>query len=254
VTTLNMRASQVDGSGGTESVPKAWQRVLLVAAIADVVCAVLVQVVLARQFIPPLTIVTLVVAGLATAVRLGRLGRRGPVLLAVAGIVYLLGNAPHSLPELAHPGGGVAFVAALVILVSGLLMLLSLVAILAAFPDAVASRSLAGAGAVAIVGVVVCIVATASSTDEPAKAGDVQVAARNMAFQPKRLDLAAGGAAVHVSNHDPVRHTFTIDGRVSVDIAPGKARRVAVDLGPGTYAYHCTVVGHEAMKGTLTVR
>src|SRR4051812_27788499 len=122
-----MRASQVEGTGGGETAPKAWQRVLLVAAVADVICAVVVQVVIARQFIPPLTVVTIVVAALAMAVRLGRLRRRGPLLLAVAGIVYLLGSAPHSLPELAHPGGGVAFVVAVVILVSGLLMLLSLV-------------------------------------------------------------------------------------------------------------------------------
>jgi plastocyanin len=251
MTTLNMRASQAE-TRGVDSPPTAWQRVLLIAAFADVICAVVVQLVIAQQFIPPLTIVTVVVAALAIAVRLRRIGR--PVLLAVAGIVYLLGSAPHSLPELAHPGGGVAFVVAVVILVSGLLMLLSLVGILAGLPSAVASRSLAGAAAVAVVSLVVCVVATVSSTDEPAKAGDVQVTARNIGFQPRQLELAAGGAAVHVSNHDPVRHTFTIDEHVSVDVAPGKGRRVVVDLGPGTYTYHCTVVGHEAMKGTLTVR
>ena len=76
-----------------------------------------------------------------------------------------------------------------------------------------------------------------------------------MDWRANRLEVASGRVAVHVSNGDPVRHTFTIDElHVSVAVGPGKGRRIDFDAAPGTYAFHCTVPGHEDMKGELVAR
>ena len=252
MTTLNMRASQPE----LDTQPDSWQRwqpLLVVMAIGDIMCALIVQIWLAQQFIPPLTVLSIILAAAAAAVWLGRVGRWPSIGIAVVGLVYLAGSAPHSMPELAHPDGGAPFPVAIVILVAGLLALVTLIGILAGLPAVIGRRALVAGAAVSLLGVIVGVAATASSQSDGARTGDVQLTARNIAFQPKQLQVAAGGS-VHVSNHDPVRHTFTIDGKISVDIAPGKARRIAVDLPTGTYAYHCSVSGHESMKGTLTVR
>jgi uncharacterized cupredoxin-like copper-binding protein len=54
-----------------------------------------------------------------------------------------------------------------------------------------------------------------------------------------------------------VLHDFTIDGKSTGLIQPGKTASVAVTFKKkGSYPYLCTVLGHAAagMKGTFTVR
>jgi len=58
-----------------------------------------------------------------------------------------------------------------------------------------------------------------------------------------------------VENRDPVRHTFTIEQLgIDVELPAGTNRRVEFTALAGTYAFHCTVPGHESMTGMVVVR
>jgi plastocyanin len=78
--------------------------------------------------------------------------------------------------------------------------------------------------------------------------------AESVEFEPASVTASAGEVSVHIDNRDPVRHTFAIDELgVETEIPAGKGRRVTFDAGAGEYEFHCTVPGHEDMKGTITV-
>lgn len=112
----------------------------------------------------------------------------------------------------------------------------------------------AGAVAVFVVAAVAAGVLAASSENDATTAGDVAVRAKNVAFDPKDTQVTSGGA-VFVTNDDLVRHTFTVtDQDIDVEVPAGRSRRIAVTLPAGSYPLRCTVLGHEVMKGTLTVR
>jgi plastocyanin len=77
-------------------------------------------------------------------------------------------------------------------------------------------------------------------------------AARNMAFAPARLEIAAG-TTVEWTNNDPLAHTVTAaDGSFNSGlIQPGGKWSHTFDA-PGTYDYACTP--HPFMKGVVIVR
>jgi plastocyanin len=229
-----------------------WQRLLVVVAVADVSSAVVIQAFLARQIIPPQLVVSVLLAIGAAAVWRGGVERRGTIAFGALALIFFAGGASHSMPELGHLDGGVPFVVGLILLLAGFLALLALIGALIRLPASLASRApLAAATAILVIGAIACAVSTANATDERAHAGDAELAAHQISFVPGHLDVKRG-QAVHIVNRDPVRHTFTIDGHVSVDVSPGGARRVGLDLPSGTYTYHCVVPGHD-MKGTLSV-
>jgi plastocyanin len=90
-------------------------------------------------------------------------------------------------------------------------------------------------------------------TSDDAVASDVAVPIADIAF-PDTI-TAGSSDTLYVDNRDPVRHDLTVVGTdVAVDLPPGAARRLAVDLPVGTYDVICTVPGHEAMTSTLVVR
>ena len=83
---------------------------------------------------------------------------------------------------------------------------------------------------------------------------DVELFAEGIEY-PEVLDASAGLIGFHVTNRDPVRHTFVIDGtNVKLEVPASKGRRVEVELAAGEYRFRCDVAGHERMEGVLTVR
>ena len=57
-------------------------------------------------------------------------------------------------------------------------------------------------------------------------------------------------------NKGHIAHDFSIAGKKTPVIGPGKTAKLTVTLKAGTYPYKCTVPGHAAagMKGTFTVK
>jgi plastocyanin len=98
------------------------------------------------------------------------------------------------------------------------------------------------------------LVAAAAVTDDTAQPGDARVTASGVEFTEQVTMDASSAAGILVSNDDPIRHTFVIDGAVdAVELPADTDVRVEVDLAPGTYRFYCDVTGHENMEGTLVV-
>ena len=87
--------------------------------------------------------------------------------------------------------------------------------------------------------------------------GATVVKAENFKFDTDSLTAsAAGETRFVVSNKDYIVHTFTVDG-LGIDAKVGPRGEILVVLNapkPGTYTFHCSVPGHESMRGTLTVQ
>ena len=85
--------------------------------------------------------------------------------------------------------------------------------------------------------------------------GDVSVTASGEAWIPDRLEVSTGSVALFVTNRDEFAHTFTSEVLDVDEPLPAKSNaRVEVDVEPGSYAFRCTVPGHEDMTGRLLVR
>lgn len=69
------------------------------------------------------------------------------------------------------------------------------------------------------------------------------------------LKAQAGDVRIVVDNKDLGFHNFVIkEASISVDLGPKESKLVVADLEPGTYVFKCTISGHGAMTGTLTVQ
>lgn len=68
--------------------------------------------------------------------------------------------------------------------------------------------------------------------------------------------VAHGTVTFKVTNKGKIAHNFTIDGKKTPNLAPGKSATLVVTFAKAArYAYECGVPGHAAagMKGILTV-
>jgi uncharacterized cupredoxin-like copper-binding protein len=88
------------------------------------------------------------------------------------------------------------------------------------------------------------------------KTATVTVIATEFKFKLAPSTAKAGSVMFNILNKGKLSHDFTIGGKKSAMIAPGKSARLTVTLKAGKYPYSCTVPGHAAagMKGTLTVK
>ncbi|HEY6396476.1 MAG TPA: plastocyanin/azurin family copper-binding protein [Solirubrobacteraceae bacterium] len=82
-----------------------------------------------------------------------------------------------------------------------------------------------------------------------------------MAYSTTSLAANAGKVTIDFSNDSPLPHNLTIastSGKVlgATPTFHGGLRAVTLDLGPGTYAFYCSVPGHRAagMQGVLVVK
>ncbi len=82
--------------------------------------------------------------------------------------------------------------------------------------------------------------------------GAAKAEMRTVAFNPKRIEIAAGGT-VTWTNNDPLIHTITADNGSwdSGPIEPGKTWSHTFTQ-PGEFAFHCTP--HPFMKAVIVVR
>lgn len=183
------------------------------------------------------------------------IGRPRVALAAAAlGLLVEVGGVPFVLEDLSHIESWGSFAPTAVRVVA------ALVAIAAGFisffaPAISGSRRVAVAAvALSVVLVVASVGASISAGSDAAQATDVVVLAEGIEY-PKVLTASEGLIGFHVTNEDPIRHTFVIDGTsVKLEVPASKQRRVEVELAAGEYRFFCDVPGHERMEGILTVR
>jgi plastocyanin len=82
-----------------------------------------------------------------------------------------------------------------------------------------------------------------------------------LSYSTTSLTANAGQVTIDFTNHSPLPHNVTIastNGKVlgAIPTFNGGFRTLALDLGPGTYAFYCSVPGHRAagMQGVLVVK
>ncbi len=107
---------------------------------------------------------------------------------------------------------------------------------------------------VALVGVAASS-GTAGAAAKPS-ATRIKVDARNFAFTPKKLKVAAGQKVTIVLHSTDSPHDFAIQGGDTVvEVGGDKTKSGSFKLAkPGKYTFYCTIPGHRAagMQGTIT--
>jgi plastocyanin len=87
----------------------------------------------------------------------------------------------------------------------------------------------------------------------------VNVVSKDFAFSLDAARINAGTVTFVLRNDGPAPHDFAIRGNGADQKTPiiqqGKTASLTVDLKPGTYAYICSIPGHDhlGMQGTFTV-
>jgi uncharacterized cupredoxin-like copper-binding protein len=87
-------------------------------------------------------------------------------------------------------------------------------------------------------------------------AATVSVTATEFSFKLSKASVPHGKVVFTVANRGKVAHDFSISGKTSSLVAPGKSTTLTVTLAAGKLLYICTVPGHAAagMKGNLIVK
>jgi len=100
--------------------------------------------------------------------------------------------------------------------------------------------------------------AVAPGGDEPPLA-TLDVVARDLWFSPAEMTISGSDrSTIRLKNEGRVVHNLTVD-ELGVEIVvtrSGTGEAVLTDVGPGTYAFYCSISGHReaGMEGTLTVQ
>jgi uncharacterized cupredoxin-like copper-binding protein len=84
----------------------------------------------------------------------------------------------------------------------------------------------------------------------------VNVTASEFKFTLSTTSVPHGNVVFTVINKGKLAHDFSINGKTSPLVSPGKSTKFTVALTAGKFAYLCTVPGHAGagMKGSLTVK
>jgi plastocyanin len=185
------------------------------------------------------------------------LPRVAAVFLGVVSAATLASSAPYIVGALAHPESATDFVPQSLFTLS---MVIAAVAAVPAYREVSRRDGISrtpgliavAAGLVAVVAGAISIAAATGVQSVAAEPGDQTVLTRDFAFAPGDLRAAAGTIAVHVTNEDSTRHTFTIDGLADLSVPPDSTQRVTFEAEPGTYRFYCRphVPG---MEGVLVV-
>jgi nitrite reductase (NO-forming) len=83
----------------------------------------------------------------------------------------------------------------------------------------------------------------------------VTVTASEFKFTLSKASVPHGNVVFTVVNEGKLAHDFSINGKTSSLVPPGRSTKLNVAITAGTFLYICTVPGHAGagMKGTLTV-
>jgi plastocyanin len=165
-----------------------------------------------------------------------------------------LGNVPVIVDDLVHIDSAPTFVLTVVSVLAAVVAVVAGLGVFFGWNTTPIRAVAVGAGAVLAIGMVVSVTASLNTTSDAAVAGDVEVIAQSISFSPDPVVMSGGAGGVWIDNKDGIYHTFTIeDLDIDVEIPALKSRRVDLEAAPGTYAYICTVPGHESMTGTLII-
>jgi uncharacterized cupredoxin-like copper-binding protein len=104
---------------------------------------------------------------------------------------------------------------------------------------------------VAAVGLTLASVALSQS--QATKGSTVTVTAKEWKFTLSAKSVPHGAVTFKVTNKGKLKHDFSISGKKTALIAPGKTATLKVTLSKGSKPYKCTVAGHASlgMKGVL---
>ena len=232
---------------------RAWDIAVDLGFVAFTVGAVVVQVVLAGEAIPPLIAIPVLLA-IALVVRRFRY-TWGAIAAAILGVAAIAGNVPFLLDDLTHPiDAPLQFTVTLLMLVGALAVIIGSIGGLLSW-DGGGVRPFVGAlSGIVVLGGLVSFGLWATSEEDDVRPGDVHVLAKDIEFAPRRIEADQRGA-LYITNDDPIRHTFTID-RADIDMSlrAGKSERLRLNLQPGRYDVYCDVPGHDDMQATLVIR
>ena len=243
-------AETVERTDATSSVTENWLRLARGAAITMVVWAIILQLT-ARVIIPPVLVIGVVFAGFVPFLRDGR--RRVALGLAIFSFLALGGNIPGLVDELTHLSSAPAFILTLLSFQGAVVAIIAGVGAFRSRNVPPTRRVVSVAAAAFVVFAATSIGVAATTDSDVAQAGDVQVVAEKVKFNPDEIRVSVGDG-IWVDNKDGIRHTFTIeDAGVDLAIPALKAKRIDLDLAAGTYDVICGVPGHESMVGTLVV-
>jgi len=95
--------------------------------------------------------------------------------------------------------------------------------------------------------------APAVAASSTATSTAVTVDATEFRFTLTKMQVPHGTVVFTLVNQGKVSHDFSINGKTSALVAPGKSTTITVSLAAGKYLYVCTVPGHAnaGMEGTL---
>ncbi len=96
------------------------------------------------------------------------------------------------------------------------------------------------------------------SASPVAESGEVAIETFDLRFEPKELTIPAhSNTRIVVTNKGFLQHDVVIPelGLRTTRLNAGGMAELVIDAAPGTYAFHCSIVGHEqaGMKGVITV-
>lgn len=232
-----------------------WWKVLRISAIEVIVLIGIIMVLFIKGIEPALLVFA--IALLVGLYLLSTQPRTGAIVLAVVGLIFTLANIPFTIQSLTALDSPVEFIL-------NVLFLLAELGVIVAGSNLV--RRNEGKGkrgpkrwVVLTSGLLVVLAATSivirlGAEQAVAQPGDLALVAQDVEFSEETLSADSGGIAVFVENKDLFSHTFTIEA-LDIDLAlPGSSKkRIEFSAEAGTYEYKCIVLGHEDMKGTLTV-
>ncbi|MDJ0961394.1 MAG: cupredoxin domain-containing protein [Acidimicrobiia bacterium] len=240
----------MDGTAASDRITENWLKLARGAAIAMVVWAIVTHIT-ARVIIPPVLVIGLIFAAFIPFLRDGR--RRVALGLAVFSFLALAGNVPALVDELTHLSSAPAFILTLLSLLGAVTAIVGGIGAFRSRSEPPTRRVVSVAAAVFVVLAATSIGVAANTDSDVAQAGDVEILAEKVKFNPEDITVSVGGG-IWIDNKDGIRHTFTIEGEgVDLEIPALKAKRLDLDLAAGTYDVICGVPGHENMTGTLVV-
>ena len=222
---------------------------MVIGLAADAAACVLLLL-LVGEVIPPVIVFGVLFAALAVGT--ARVSRRWPQVAAlVLGVLFIGGNMPFIVEDLAHPDSIAGFAPTWLLILATLFVIVSAVMLLRRSESRARGLVVAFVAA-AVVGVAGSALATAGVSNDVRQPGDVVIAAKDVEY-PAEVRVPAD-TAILVENHDIFRHTFVVDGEdVKHQLPASTDRRVELTLQRGTYTFRCDVPGHEDMKGTLII-
>ncbi|HLF69874.1 MAG TPA: cupredoxin domain-containing protein [Actinomycetota bacterium] len=231
-----------------------WRKLQVMGAIIFLVAPLIPMIM--HGFEPFIMIIVVPVLIGLLLVRFAR--RVGVIWVGVVCLALLAMNLPFLLPSLTHPEVPVDFVPTVMIALGASMAIISTIPAFGGGKGAeqrsATARALAVLTVLAIIaGAGTAFAAKGNIESQSAQSGDIEVLQKEFVFHPDKIEAQGQEVALHITNSDSTRHTFTIDKLgVDVSVAPGQAVRVTFTAAPGTYHFYCIPHAPD-MSGDLTL-